>query len=328
METNESILSRDVVGLDDRRVVGAMRELRVSCDDLAVSHLIVASATTTSPLVLPFDRVLSVGDTFITIQSRDDFMPASSTDAQTLLANGFKLIGVDVFSRTGDKLGIVASYEWDPTFATVTSMTLDNGIVFPASDFVFFAPEFVFVDNHNMTAAELRAAQGDVAVVPAADVEAVAVADQIVATEQEDAEDYMAPYPVEETVNDAVADALQQPAVEEAVADEVLEVAADEADGEFEVAEATEATMEESVEIVEETEDEVEDDEDDEDDDEELSDEDAQLVELLLGTTLNNSVTSEDGAFAVAKGVVVTREIVDEAIEHDALLLLTLAADL
>lgn len=321
METNESILSRDVVGLDDRRVVGAMRELRVSCDDLAVSHLIVASATTTSPLVLPFDRVLSVGDTFITIQSRDDFMPASSTDAQTLLANGFKLIGVDVFSRTGDKLGIVASYEWDPTFATVISMTLDNGIVFPASDFVFFAPEFVFVDNHNMTAAELRAAQGDAAVVPAAEVEAVAVADQMVATEQEVVEDYMTPYPVEGAVAVAVADALEEPAVEEAMVDETLVTAADEADEEVEEAVAAGYALEESEEIVE--------DEDDEDEDEtELSDEDAQLVELLLGTTLNNSVTSEDGAFAVAKGVVVTREIVDEAIEHDALLLLTLAADL
>ena len=31
METNESILVRNVVGLDDRRVIGKMRELRVNC---------------------------------------------------------------------------------------------------------------------------------------------------------------------------------------------------------------------------------------------------------------------------------------------------------
>ena len=48
METNESILVRNVVGLDDRRVIGKMRELRVDCDTLAVSHYIVASATTTA----------------------------------------------------------------------------------------------------------------------------------------------------------------------------------------------------------------------------------------------------------------------------------------
>ena len=59
-----------------------------------------------------------------------------------------------------------------------------------------------------------------------------------------------------------------------------------------------------------------------------LSAEDAQLVELLVGATLVDDVTSEDGAFTVKKETVLTREIVDEAISHDALLLLTLAADL
>ena len=60
----------------------------------------------------------------------------------------------------------------------------------------------------------------------------------------------------------------------------------------------------------------------------ELSAEDAQLVELLVGATLVDDVASEDGSFTVAKDTVLTREIVDDAIAHDALLLLTLAADL
>lgn len=108
METNESILVRNVVGLDDRRIIGKMRELRVDCDTLAVSHYIVASATTTAPLVLPFDRALAVGDTFVTVQSRENFLPASDASAQALIAGGFKLVGVEVYSRTGDKLGTVA----------------------------------------------------------------------------------------------------------------------------------------------------------------------------------------------------------------------------
>ena len=77
METNESILVRNVVGLDDRRVIGKMRELRVNCDTLAVSHYIVASATTNAPLALPFDRALAIGDTFVTVQSRENFLAAS-----------------------------------------------------------------------------------------------------------------------------------------------------------------------------------------------------------------------------------------------------------
>jgi hypothetical protein len=261
METNESILVRDVVGLDDRRVIGKMRELRVDCDTLAVSHYVVASATTTAPLVLPFGQALSVGDTFVTIQSRENFLPASSTEAQALIAGGFKLVGVEAYSRTGDKLGAVASYEFDPVYGTVTSLKLADGTVFAADTFVFFAPEFIFVDNGAKTAAELRAT--------------AAVAEETVAEAEEEA--------AEEAVEEAVEEAIEEAA--EAVAEEELEVP-------------------------------------------ELSDEDAQLVELLVGATLVDDVTSEDGAFALKKDTVLTRAMVYDAISHDALLLLTLGADI
>ncbi|MEC4176785.1 hypothetical protein VJ918_07800 [Adlercreutzia sp. R21] len=280
METNESILVRDVVGLDDRRVIGKMRELRVDCDSLAVSHYVVASATTTSPLVLPFDRALSVGDTFVTVQTRENFLPASSAEAQALIAGGFKLVGVDAYSRTGNKLGTVASYEFDPVYGTVTSLKLADGSVYPADTFVFFAPEFVFVDNGAKTAAELRAT-------------GTTAAAEIVA---------------DEVAEEAVAEVE----LEEAVAEVALEEAAEE--------EAAEEVEEAAEEAVEEAEEELE--------APELSDEDAQLVELLVGASLVDDVTSEDGAFTAEKGTVLTRAMVYDAISHDALLLLTLGADI
>ena len=260
METNESILVRNVVGLDDRRVIGKMRELRVNCDTLAVSHYIVASATTNAPLALPFDRALAIGDTFVTVQSRENFLAASDPEAQALIADGFKLVGVEAYSRTGNKLGTVSTYDFDPVYGTVTSVTLDDGTVFAADTFVFVAPEFVFVDNGAKTAAELRAG--------------VAEAE------------------VEEAVIEEVAD--------EEVAEDAVEEVAEAEEAAEEIAEAGP----------------------------ELSAEDAQLVELLVGATLVDDVASEDGSFTVAKDTVLTREIVDDAIAHDALLLLTLAADL
>ncbi|MEB1814424.1 hypothetical protein [Adlercreutzia mucosicola] len=278
METNESILVRDVVGLDDRRVIGKMRELRVDCDTLAVSHYVVASATTTAPLVLPFGQALSVGDTFVTIQSRENFLPASSTEAQALIAGGFKLVGVEAYSRTGDKLGAVASYEFDPVYGTVTSLKLADGTVFAADTFVFFAPEFIFVDNGAKTAAELRATAA-VAEETVAEVAEAPVAEETVAQAEEEA----AEEAVEEAVEEAIEEAAEAEA--EAVAEEELEVP-------------------------------------------ELSDEDAQLVELLVGATLVDDVTSEDGAFALKKDTVLTRAMVYDAISHDALLLLTLGADI
>lgn len=286
METNESILVRDVVGLDDRRVIGKMRELRVDCDSLAVSHYIVASATTTAPLVLPFDRALSVGDTFVTIQSRENFLPASSTEAQALIAGGFKLVGVEAYSRTGNKLGAIASYDFDPVYGAVTSVTLADGTVFGADTFVFFAPEFVFVDDGAKTAAELRAT-GLV---------------------------------TDEAVAEAVAEEIVEEAVEEAVAEAAVEAAEEEAEA---AEEAAEEAVEEAAADAEEATEEAE-----ELEAPELSDEDAQLVELLVGATLVDDVASKDGAFSQKKGTVLTRAMVYDAVAHDALLMLTLGADL
>ena len=299
METNESILVRDVVGLDDRRVIGKMRELRVNCDDLAVSHYVVTNAATSSPLVLPFDCVLAIGDTFATIQSREDFLSASSAEAQALLSDGFQLIGVDAFSRTGDRLGVVAGYDFDPVFGTVTALTLDTGDTFENAQFVFFAPEFVFVDTGALTLAEKRGAEAEaVAAVVAAEVE-------------------------EEEEEEVEAEALA--AVEAAAADEE-----DDDDVEVEVEETEIVVEEDDDDDAEEVVEEVleEDAADDAAEEAGLSEEDAQLAEILVGTTLSNDVASEDGAFSVAKGTVLTREMVDDAIAHDALLLLTLAADL
>lgn len=157
METNETILTRKAVGLDDRKVLGKVGDLRVDCDTLGVCHYIVNSASTNSSLVLPFEKALAVGDTFLTVQSRGEFLPVSD-EAVGIVNDGFKLVGVEAYSKTGNKLGVVASYGFDPVFGTVTELVLDSGATFAADRFVFFAPEFVFVDDGEQTAVELRSA--------------------------------------------------------------------------------------------------------------------------------------------------------------------------
>ena len=183
METNESILTRSVVGLGDKKVLGKVADLRIDCETLGVSHYIVHSASTNAPLALPFAAALSVGDTFLTVQSRDEFVPAGTDGAQAVM-DGYALRGVEAYSRTGNKLGTVASYGFDPVFGTVTSLVLEDGSTFAADRFVFFAPEFVFVDDGAKTAAELRAegAEGAQSVPAPAPAEA-ADSDQVEAAE-------------------------------------------------------------------------------------------------------------------------------------------------
>lgn len=313
METNESILTREIVSIDDRKRLGKMKELRVDCDAFAVSHYIINSTTTNAPLVLPFDKSLAVGDTFITIQKRGDFLSTSDGTAKAVIDNGFRLLGVDVFSRTGNKLGTVESYDFDPTYGLITKINLGKDESFAADSFVFFAPEFVFVDDGGATAAELR--EGEVEEQPAEEF-----VSGVVFVENQD--DFAADAPAEEAVEEApqAVEEVVETVVEEPIdlLDKVLEPVEEPAAEEAPV-EAPVETPAEAVEAVAETvvvEEAVEE-----------SDEDAVLKEFLIDAVLNDDVESKDGEFKVTKGTKLTKELVDEAQKHDALLLLTMSVE-
>lgn len=104
METNESILTRSIVGLDERKVLGKMSSLRVDYDTQAVSHYIVMNASTNNAIALPFENAIAVGDTFITVQSYGSFVDANSPASKELVSDANKLVGVEVYSRTGNIL--------------------------------------------------------------------------------------------------------------------------------------------------------------------------------------------------------------------------------
>lgn len=136
-------------------------------------------------------------------------------------------------------------------FGAIKSITLDNGSEFKSDAFLFFAPDFVFVDDGSKSAADLRQAEDNTSDAPAA-----------------------AP--------------ASTPATQPAPAAQPAAPAAN-ADG--------------------------------------LSNEDALLVDFLIGKTLNDDVANADDTFALPKGTEITREIALDAKKHDALLLLTMSVD-
>ena len=234
METNESILTRSVVGLQDRRILGKVSELRVDCDSLTVNCFLIDSAEGT--IALPFNSAISVGDTFITVETSYQCLTKGSPDYEQMI-NGFKLIDVDVYSRSGNKLSPVKKFVFDPVFGTISSLELKDGSVYPQDDFVFFSEDFVFVDDHSKTASEFRAERG----------------------------------------------------------------MGSEASGALATSEA-----DEPVEDV-------------------ISDEDRELMDILIGKELTGSITSADGEFTLEKGTELTEELVEEARKHGELLTLTLS---
>lgn len=143
------------------------------------------------------------------------------------------------------------AFDFDPVFGAIKSITLDNGSEFKSDAFLFFAPDFVFVDDGSKSAADLRQAEDNTSDAPAA-----------------------AP--------------ASTPATQPAPAAQPAAPAAN-ADG--------------------------------------LSNEDALLVDFLIGKTLNDDVANADDTFALPKGTEITREIALDAKKHDALLLLTMSVD-
>lgn len=222
------------IGLDATIVYGS-RDLRIKNNTIA----------------LPFENAIAVGDTFITVQSYGSFVDANSPASKELVSDANKLVGVEVYSRTGNTLGTVTAFDFDPVFGAIKSITLDNGSEFKSDAFLFFAPDFVFVDDGSKSAADLRQAEDNASDAPAA-----------------------AP--------------ASTPATQPAPAAQPAAPAAN-ADG--------------------------------------LSNEDALLVDFLIGKTLNDDVANADDTFALPKGTEITREIALDAKKHDALLLLTMSVD-
>lgn len=196
-------------------------------------------------------NAIAVGDTFITVQSYGSFVDANSPASKELVSDANKLVGVEVYSRTGNTLGTVTAFDFDPVFGAIKSITLDNGSEFKSDAFLFFAPDFVFVDDGSKSAADLRQAEDNTSDAPAA-----------------------APASTPATQPAPAA----QPAAPAANADS-------------------------------------------------LSNEDALLVDFLIGKTLNDDVANADDTFALPKGTEITREIALDAKKHDALLLLTMSVD-
>lgn len=289
METNETILTRKVVGIEDRKTLGKVTGLRVDCDTLGVSHYLVGSASTNATLVLPFEKALSVGDTFVTVQSRAGFLPMTN-EARAIDADGFKLVGTEVYTKTGNRLGVVASFAFDCVFGAVTEIALDSGATFPSDRFVFFAPEFVFVDDGEKTAAELR--EAGVAADIREDAEDRAGVGAGSAEEADGAE--------REPVAGNCPEAAPTPAADSEPPAEAEPKPAVAAGSAIDAEPAPAAESE---------------------------DEDAELIAFLLGSKLAEDVASADGAFTASKGAVLTQEVIDEARAHDVLLLLTMAVD-
>jgi len=247
METNASIIGRQVIAFDDHKIIGPVQDIAVGQDSLAVDYLIITSKSTKSPLALPFDSIIAIGDSFVTVAEHNDAVSCDSTAVKSDLRNAVDLIGVPTYTKTGNKLATVDSFEFNTDTGKIERIILDDKSEYSAESYLFFTSEYVFFDDGSVTAEDVR--------------------------EDEDSK-------------------------------------ASKASKSARTKKVVKPVKEEEEEEVRKT-----------------SEEDATLKRWLIGQKLNDSVVSPDGEFSVEKDTVLTKELLDLAEEHDALVLLTMSID-
>lgn len=289
METNKTILMREVVSIGERKTVGAVKDIRIDCEGRSVSHFVIGDFVRGASRVLPYKGIRAVGDTFVTINKEDAFLDPASKPSKDLLEDGFKLVGVEVFSGDGDRIGSIGGFEFDPKTGSISSITLGDGAQYDASSVLFFSPKFVFVDGEAVAKEEPK--QEEVK----EEVKAEAPAAVPVSAPAPAAAPAPAPAPVAAPVA-APAPAPAPVPVKEEVKPEPESV-------------VKEAVVEEKKEVASEP-----------------SEEDS-LRELLIGKKVSVQVKSKDGEFSIDKGSVITDEVFKEAAAHDVLLLLAVNVD-
>lgn len=156
METNKSIISRDVIAINDHKKVGKVKDVTVDCETKSVGDLIIENETTHSALALPFEKTVSIGDAFVVIESRDDLLSPNDTASKLAILDGYTPVGVDVYSLAGNRIGAVDGFEFDEVYGAVTRITMEDATEFADEAILFFSPEYVFVNDGRETAKMLR----------------------------------------------------------------------------------------------------------------------------------------------------------------------------
>ena len=150
METNKTILLREVVSIEDKKTIGAVKDLCVDSETGKVSHYIIGDSGRGSLSILPREKAVAVGDSFITIRKDSVLLSTDNKSGKSLVDDGFRLVGTEAYSDQGNRLGSVTAFEFDAKSGAITMITLSDGSEYAAGKILFFTPRYVFVDKNGV----------------------------------------------------------------------------------------------------------------------------------------------------------------------------------
>ena len=144
MVNSASIIGREIFGLADKKVIGVISGFKFDRDNRTVSNLTIAIPDVRTNRVLAYEKIISIGDTFIMVSSSKDMMKVA--DARVIIADTYDLIGAQVFSCMGNALGPVSDFSFDEETGYITAVALEDGSNYQGEQIQFITDDFVFVD--------------------------------------------------------------------------------------------------------------------------------------------------------------------------------------
>ena len=146
METNKTILLREVISLGSKKSLGAVWGVLVDGSTKRVGYFLISDDMLSSVSILSWKNIFGIGDSFITVYD-EHLINARSEEGKNIIFNSCRLVGLDVFSSNGDRIGAVDGFAFNTKTGLIEMIGLTNGNLFDSDSIIFVSSSYVFVNE-------------------------------------------------------------------------------------------------------------------------------------------------------------------------------------
>jgi len=300
METNKTILTREVVSLEDRVTVGDIKDMVVDCDHNKIGHFIVSNALEEGTSFLAFDDIIAIGDSYVTIRSKNSLIPNAGTLAEDIQKRECRLLGSEMLAESGNHYGFLKGFEFDSKTGALTKLVAFDSDPVDSQGILFLSREYIFVGA-------LKPLENVGGPIPQPVVQQPVAAPQPVQQPVAASQPIAQPRPTQPQPS-TFGQKTPEPSKPASSGFQPAKPVSSAPSG-F-VSRPTPAPAPQPAPAAP------------------SADAKDDLSDLLVGTVVGEDVASKDGQFSVKKGTTITEAILADAQKHDAALLLTMSIDI
>jgi uncharacterized protein YrrD len=129
MRKGKRLIDRPILSLADGVGVGSVKDVILGADnDLVVGLLVQEGGLLSSSQVVPLDEIESFGPDAVVVSSRESVVAADQVpEIKAILSRGTSLVGIKVFTETGEAEGTVNDIYFEESTGRVSALEVTGG---------------------------------------------------------------------------------------------------------------------------------------------------------------------------------------------------------